>query len=212
MIELWNAFVDLVLVAITSLAGAYGGNLALAILSVSFTIRLALLPWMVRLAVRAHESRRKLEALRPELDRIRAKYGSDPERLGRETLAIYRRHGVNPLPKGALLSAVVQLPVFSALYSAIQRGLSSGGLFLSIRDLARPDFLLIFLVAGLAAVPGVLQPSTAINIKLISSVLSACITVFILWKLASGLALYWGASATIGIVQALIIRKMTLRH
>ena len=212
MIELWNAFVDLVLVAITSLAGAYGGNLALAILSVSFAVRLALLPWMVRLGVRAHQGREKLEVLRPELDRIRAKYGSNPERFQQETLAIYRKHGVTPIPKSALLSALVQFPVFGALYSAIQRGLSSGGVFFWIRDLARPDFLLIFLVAGLAAVPGVLQPNAAINVKLISSVLSTCITVFILWKLASGLALYWGASAAVGIVQALIVRKMARRR
>lgn len=212
MIELWNAFVDLFLMAITSLASAYGGNLALAILSLSFAIRLALLPWMVRLAIRAHESRQKLETLRPQLDSIRAKYSSDPERLGQETLTIYRKHGVNLAPKGALLSALVQLPVFSALYTAVRRGLTSGGLFVWIRDLSHPDFLLMLLVAGLAAAPGLLQPDAAMHLRLMTAALSACVTLFILWKLASGLALYWGASATAGIVQALIIRKMVRRR
>lgn len=201
----WQWVVDGVVALLGSLTGAFG-SIGVAILVVSATVRVALLPFLIQMARNGRETRAKLEALRPQLELLKARHGSDPARLSSETLALYRKHGVRVFSSASLWLLGVQLPVFSALYAAIQRGLAGGGVFLWIKDLARPDSLLIAAVLVLTAVSSLLQPDAALALRVALAVIGAATTAFILWNLSSGLALYWGASAGFGVVQVLLIR------
>ena len=58
-----------------------------------------------------------MQALQPQINALRSKYKSDPQRLQRETMELYRAHKVNPL--GGCLPMVVQIPIFYALYVAL---------------------------------------------------------------------------------------------
>ena len=58
-----------------------------------------------------------MQALQPQINALRSKYKSDPQRLQRETMELYRANKVNPL--GGCLPMVVQVPIFYALYVAL---------------------------------------------------------------------------------------------
>ena len=58
-----------------------------------------------------------MQALQPQINALRSKHKSDPQRLQRETMELYRKHKVNPM--GGCLPMVAQVPIFYALYLAL---------------------------------------------------------------------------------------------
>ena len=59
----------------------------------------------------------KMQALQPHLKAIQEKYKDDKERLTKETFALYKKYGVNPM--GGCLPALIQLPIFVGLWQAL---------------------------------------------------------------------------------------------
>lgn len=120
----------------------------LAIVCLTLLTRAALLP----LTIRQLRAQWRMAAHAPELSRLRARHGKDPDRLKRELLAYHREHGVSPL--GALGPTLLQLPVFISLYflmrTDVANGLFGHAGFLFIPDLtARPHGMtLVILIAG----------------------------------------------------------------
>jgi YidC/Oxa1 family membrane protein insertase len=62
-------------------------------------------------------SMKAMQTLQPQINALRSKYKSDPQRLQRETMELYRKHGVNPV--GGCLPMLPQIPIFYALYLAV---------------------------------------------------------------------------------------------
>lgn len=83
---------------------------ALAIVLVTLLVRAALLP-LGALQVRADIARRRLA---PALAELRRRHRSNPERLQRATMDLYRDAGVSPL--AGVGPALAQAPVVSLLY------------------------------------------------------------------------------------------------
>lgn len=205
MTQLWLALVGLVQTAITLIAAASGGSIGLAIVTVSVALRLAMLPFTIRLARRAEQQRRLLEQLKPELERLKKRLRNQPDRLSSETVALYRKHGVQPLDGTSALSLLVQLPLLSALYTAISRGLGAGQRFLWIADLAKPDILLV-------AITGLLTYLTSMfgsgpDAKAAIGLLGTVLTVVIMWRVSAAIGLYWASSTAIGAAQAFWLRQ-----
>jgi YidC/Oxa1 family membrane protein insertase len=188
------------------LAQHVGQNLGWAILVLSFAVRLTLLPLTIRLARRAQRNQARLRALQPELEALRQRLEKHPDRLFAEMQALYRKHDCSPLDAKVLGGALLQLPIFTLLYRAISRGLGSSGGFLWIRNLALPDLALTFVVAALAAVTAFVAPEVSGHARLFIMALQAGVAVLLVAKLASGLALYWAASSTVGLGQTVWLR------
>ena len=168
-------------------------------------LRVALLPLTIRVARRAEQQRRLLHALQPELERLKKRCAKQPDRLSTETLALYRRHGVRPLDRASAAALLFQLPLVSALYSAIERGLGAGRRFLWIADLAKPDTILVLvtgLLTYLASHAGASR-GTRPTLALFSSIL----TVAIMWRASAALGLYWASSTAVGAAQAIWLRR-----
>jgi YidC/Oxa1 family membrane protein insertase len=205
MTELWMHLVSAVEGVITLIAAATGGNIGLAIITVSIALRVALLPLTIRLARRAEQQRALLERMQPELDRIKTRFKNEPERLATETLAVYKRHGVKPLDSGALTMILLQFPLVSALYGAISRGLGAGRRFLWIADLAKPDLLLVAITGALTYLASILGSSRDVNRA--AAMLSVAITIAIMWRVSAAVGLYWASSTAVGAVQAAWLRR-----
>ena len=58
-----------------------------------------------------------MQALQPELKKIRDKYKDNPQKQQEETMKLFQQHQVNPL--AGCLPLLVQMPIFIALYNAI---------------------------------------------------------------------------------------------
>ncbi len=104
----WSDLVDLLRALIFGVAHVCNGSVGVAVILVSFTIRLALLPLTLRLARRAREHQRRLKELQPELERLQRRYAKDPATLWRETLRLYRRRGVKHVDSAGLLGGLAQ--------------------------------------------------------------------------------------------------------
>src|SRR3954469_17190354 len=195
----------LVQVIITAIAAATGGNVGLAIVIVSISVRVALLPFSIRFARRAEQQRIALEQIRPEIDRIKARYKNEPEKLASETLALYRANGIRPFDPGTLAMLALQLPLVSSLYGAISRGFGAGRGFLWIANLAKPDLFLVAATGAVTYFTSILGATR--DVPKTAAVMSAVITMAIMWRLSAALGLYWASSTVVGAVQTYWLRR-----
>ena len=105
--------------AVTALAAVLipvlgGVGTAAAIVLFTAGVRLALHP-LARAQARAQASAQEARAdLAPQVARLQRKHKNDPARVQRETLALYREHGVPLMP--GVLPSLVQIPVFLVVY------------------------------------------------------------------------------------------------
>ncbi|MEU3628311.1 preprotein translocase YidC [Amycolatopsis coloradensis] len=82
----------------------------LSIAFLVFTLRLLL----VKPALGALRAGRRTQALAPQMQKIKEKYGKDRQRMAKEIQKLHADNGSSPL--GGCLPALVQLPVFLSLY------------------------------------------------------------------------------------------------
>ncbi len=87
--------------------------LGFAIIAMTVFIRLILYPFTASQI----KTTKKMQELNPHLSRIREVHKGDSARQQKETMALYKEHGVNPA-SGCLLM-IIQLPVIWALYSVL---------------------------------------------------------------------------------------------
>ena len=80
----------------------------------------------------------KMKVLRPELDIIRKRLGDDQQAFAVEQMKLFREAGVNPL--GGCIPALLQIPIFFALYSFFNSEIALRGQnFLWAKDLSSYD-------------------------------------------------------------------------
>src|SRR5215204_5211623 len=110
--------------------------LSIAILTV--LVRSLLFP----LTIRQVKSMRAMQDLKPEMDKIRAKYKDNRQKQQEELMKLYQERQVNPL--GGCFPLLVQMPVFITMYYVIlnfeqtHASFASGGL-LWFKDLTAAD-------------------------------------------------------------------------
>ncbi|HEX2134072.1 MAG TPA: membrane protein insertase YidC [Actinophytocola sp.] len=108
---------------------------SLAIVFLVFTVRALL----VKPAVRQLRAARRARELAPRLEKLRARYGRDRQRLAREIQKLHADNGTSPF--AGCLPALIQLPVFLGLYWVL-RGFTEGAESNQVFDRAAvADFL-----------------------------------------------------------------------
>jgi YidC/Oxa1 family membrane protein insertase len=90
-----------------------GYTWVLSIVGLTVTIRALLIP----LFVRQIKSSRNMQLLQPRVKELQKKYGHDRERLGQETMKLYKESGTNPF--ASCLPLILQAPIFLALFRLI---------------------------------------------------------------------------------------------
>ncbi|MDR3619935.1 MAG: YidC/Oxa1 family insertase periplasmic-domain containing protein [Paludisphaera borealis] len=119
--------------------GGSRGNAGVAIILLTLMVKMMMFPLGRKQALMAQRS----QQLQPYLKEIQEKYKEDKERLTKETFALYKKHGVNPV--SGCLPALIQLPIFVGLWQALNTSISlRHAPFLWINNLAAPDMLFKF--------------------------------------------------------------------
>ena len=114
-----------------SFIASYG----LVIMLLTIFIRLVTSP----LVYTSYLSGAKMKALRPELDVLKKKF-PDQQQYGMEQMKLFREVGVNPL--GGCIPALLQIPIFFALYSLFNSSIAlRGENFLWAKDLSTYDVI-----------------------------------------------------------------------
>src|SRR5436190_159246 len=111
------------------------GNFGLAILLLTFVIKLAFFP----LANKSYAAMSKMKLLQPEMQKVRERFPDDKARQQQETMALYKKVGANPL--AGCLPIVLQIPVFFSLYKVlfVTIEMRHAPIFGWIHDLSAPD-------------------------------------------------------------------------
>lgn len=207
---MWTAFVELIRVGIFAAAHVCGGSVGAGVVAVSVAVRLALLPLTLRLARQARARQARLAALAPELERLKRRHGADPVRLMRETQALYAAHGVRAFGPEGVVGLVVQLPLLGALFAAVRGGLGARVPFLWIGDLARPDALLVAVVAlvggGILAIPQPQSPPAGPGVAVLF-LIGVGGTLAFLWTASSAVALSAGAGSLVSGLQSWLLSR-----
>jgi YidC/Oxa1 family membrane protein insertase len=87
---------------------------------------------------RSMKSMKAMTKLKPEMDKLKARYGDDKNAMNLAMMELYKKHGVNPL--GGCLPILIQMPVYIALYSMLGNSVELyRSSFLWIKDLTAPD-------------------------------------------------------------------------
>jgi YidC/Oxa1 family membrane protein insertase len=162
-------------------------NYGLVIILFSIIIKLAFFP----LSYKGTKSMKHMQQLQPKMKKIQDQYKNDPGRMNQETMALYKKHGVNPL--GGCLPLVLQMPVFFALYSVLANTieLRQAPFLFWIKDLAVKDpYYVLPALMGIAMF--FQQKMTTVDPKQKFMVyMMPVFMVFIFSSLPAGLNLYW---------------------
>jgi len=112
-------------------------NFGWVILLLTVFIRLVTSP----LTYSSYLSGAKMKVLKPELDTLKKKFGTDQQGFAMEQMKLFKEAGVNPL--GGCIPALLQIPIFFALYSFFNSNIAlRGQSFLWAKDLSSYDVIL----------------------------------------------------------------------
>jgi len=186
---------------LTWLADHLWGQYGLAILVLTIVIRSVILP----LTIKQYRSSRQMQAIQPEIKKMKEKYKDDPKKQQEETMKLFQANGVNPL--AGCLPLLIQMPILFGLYRAIYQ----------IHFLKDPTFLIFhlgekdhtYILPALAALTTYLQQK--VMATTMTSQMKALMYVFpvLIFFMAqsffAALPLYWVFSNTFTIIQSYFI-------
>lgn len=187
--------------ALDTFANWFGGQYGLAVLVMVIIVRTIILP----LTIKQVKSSRAMQAIQPELAKLKEKYKDNPEQQQQETMKLFQENKVNPL--AGCLPLIVQMPIFIALYNSIYgNDLLRHGEFLWLQ-LGTPDKT--FILPILAALTTFLQsrmmmkmnPSPQQGAMQFMMMVYPVLIFFMSYNFPAALPLYWFFSNLYTLIQ-----------
>jgi YidC/Oxa1 family membrane protein insertase len=183
------------------------GNWGIAIIVLTIGLRTCLFP----LTWKQIQSTIAMRRLKPEIDVLNAKFKDDAQAKNLAMMELWRKNKVNPL--GGCLPALVQMPIWFALYATLQTAVEFyHSRFLWFTDLSAPDKLFILpIVLGAAMivqqriVPQ--QGMDPVQAKMMTFLMPGVFTVMMLF-LPAALGVYMLTNSVLGITQQLVVEKL----
>lgn len=190
-----------------------GAEWWLSIAMLTVVVRTLLFP----LTVKQVKNMRAMQDLKPEMDKIRAKYQNNKQKQQEELMKLYQDRSVNPL--GGCLPILVQMPVFIGIFYVIRQfggvpgqsapvfeSFREGGI-LWFQDLSHRDptlLLPIISAATMLAATEITSKNMEPQQRWMMRLLPLVVTVF-LWKFPAGLFVYWITSNLVTLAQNYVI-------
>jgi YidC/Oxa1 family membrane protein insertase len=195
----------------------YVPNYGVVIILISLITKLL----FYRLTHKSMKSMKDMQKIQGRVAALKEKYKGDPQRLNKETWALYKKEGVNPM--SGCFPMLLQMPVFVALYQVLQRtiALRKAAFVGWIDDLSQPDVLaqlpasLPFLGDNLSLLPLLMGASMILQQKMTTvdprqKAMVYLMPIFftvLFYRLPSGLVLYWLVNNLLSIGQQYLIHR-----
>ncbi|MCA0969773.1 membrane protein insertase YidC [Halobacillus litoralis] len=209
-------FVQPFIDALQFTAGLVNDNYGLAIVFITLAVRLVLMPLMLKSYKSSQSTRRKMEGLKPELSDIqqRMKNTDDKEekvKLQSDMMALYQKHGVNPMQMGCL-PMLIQMPLFIGLYYAIRSSEEIATHSFLWFDLGQTDVALALLAAAVYFIQSRLSmtqmPVEQQGMVKMMSWISPVMIGLLSLNAPSALPLYWATGGLFLILQTYLSKKL----
>lgn len=193
--------------ALDTFADWFNGEYGLAILVLVLIVRTLILP----LTLKQVKSSKAMQAIQPQVQKIREQYKDNPEKMQQETMKLFQENKVNPM--AGCFPLIIQMPVFIALYNSIYYNSAIREHSFLWLQLGEPDKM--FILPAIAAI------TTFIQTKMMSSMNPGGmqgpmqfmmfvypILIFIMsYNFAAALPLYWVYSNLYTIAQNFFIYR-----
>ena len=161
---------------------------------------------------KAMRAQLKNMAVQPLLQEIQTKYKDNPEKLQKEMLRLHKEHGFNPM--AGCLPMLLPYPVLIALFFVFQNSIQFRGVpFLWLPDLSAPDpiyVLPVFMALSMFLMQFVTMrslPQQQNSQMKMMMYFMPIMMLFIFFRLASGLNLYYATANIATIPQQIWIAK-----
>jgi len=120
--NLWQIFLDQpILNALILLYRLLFFNLGLAIIGLTALVRLFLIP----LTTPQLKSAQTMQAVNPELEKLKKKYKDDKQKLMQAQMELYKKHGINPA--AGCLPQILQFVILISLYRSFSQVIKPDG-------------------------------------------------------------------------------------
>ena len=191
------------MLALLKVAYRISGNWGIAIILLTIFVKLVTFYPTQRTLLSA----KKMQRLAPKIAALRKKYGNDKQKLGVETMNLYKAHGVSPF--GGCLPSLIQMPIWIALFSTLNYAVElHRSSFLYIADLsardpyyATPLLMGVVMFLQMRMSPAGADPQQQ---KMMAFMMPIMFTGFSLF-LPAGLSTYTLTSYLLGILQQLYV-------
>lgn len=202
-------------------------NYGWVIVAISILSKLVFYPLTQR-GTRAMKNMQESQArLKPKMDALKSKCGSDSQRYNQELMKLYKEEGVNPMAGMAgCLPMLIQMPVFIALYQVLYNmvDLRMTPFIFWISDLSRPDalfvlpFTLPLIGSSFNLLPIIMAIATWAQTKLTPQTggggqmaamnnIMPVMMLFFLYNMPSGLVIYWTINTAMTAFQSWTVNR-----
>ena len=188
-----------------------GGSWGLAVICLTVSIRTVLLPLLIP-GIQTTVGMRKIK---PEIDAINERFKDDQMAKTMATQELWRKHKINPA-KGCL-PQLAAMPVWFAMYTTLQTAVEMYNThFLWFKDLSAPDpyYVLPLLLGGFMIVQQKLVPAQGMDPmqqQMMTWMMPGIFTLMMLF-LPAALGLYMLTNSVLGIVQQLVVERITKKQ
>jgi YidC/Oxa1 family membrane protein insertase len=192
-------------------------NYGWVIILLSALMKLAFHP----LTAKSMKSMREMQKLQPEIQALKEKYKTEPQKMNAAMMELYRKRGINPL--GGCLPLLLQMPVFFALFNVLSKTieLRRADFIFWINDLSAPDrvatlpFSIPFIGTTLSLLPILMGVAMFIQQKMtptdpkqaMMTYLLPIIFTFMFFTFPSGLVLYWLVNNVLTIIHQYLMNR-----
>jgi len=183
------------------------GNYGIDIIIISILIKIIFLP----LTQISFKSMKEMQKVGPEMNRLKEQYKNDKARQQQEIMLLYKRRKINPM--SGCLPMVIQIPVFIALYNALQNGIEMrhAPFCLWIMDLSAKDPIYItpIIMGATMFLQQKMTPTAGDPAQAKMFLLMPVMFTFLFLSFPSGLVLYWMINNILSIAHQYYMNKKT---
>jgi YidC/Oxa1 family membrane protein insertase len=202
----WLTIISQPLFWLLSLVHGWVGNWGVAIIFVTFLIKLA----FYKLTESSGRSMAKMRNLQPRMKALQDRYKDDKQALSQAMMDLYKREKVNPA--AGCLPILIQMPFFLAFYWVLLESVEmrQAPFALWITDLSTRDpFFILPLIMGVAMfAQQKLNPAPTDPVQAkVMQIMPIMFTVFFAF-FPSGLVLYWVTNTLLSIAQQWKVNKV----
>jgi YidC/Oxa1 family membrane protein insertase len=217
----WSSIIALPFLRVLKIFHIFVPNWGWDIILMTLGLRILMLP----MSIKGQRSMLRMQRLQPQMERLRAQFKDDSERLNKEMVDLYKRNHVNPV--GGCAPMIIQLPVFIGLYEALLNAvdLRHAPFMLWMKDLSAPDCfpiasmpqlpfmhchgipVLVLLMGVSAYFQQSMTPTQPDPNQQRMMMLSPIIFTVFFVNFPAGLSLYYFASNVLGAIQQFVLNR-----
>ena len=217
----WASILALVFLRVLKVFHIFVPNWGWDIILMTLGLRILMLP----MSIKGQRSMIRMQRLQPQMERLRAQFKDDSERLNKEMVDLYKRNHVNPV--GGCAPMIIQLPVFIGLYEALLNAvdLRHAPFMFWMKDLSAPDCfpiawmpqlpfmhchgipVLVLLMGVSAYFQQAMTPTQPDPNQQRMMMLSPIIFTVFFVNFPAGLSLYYFASNMLGAIQQFVLNR-----